>query len=676
MCGIAGLIEAPGSVVDDAVLRRMGDVLAHRGPDEGRTWRGTGSLAHVGLSHRRLSILDHAGGKQPMTNGHVVVCFNGQIYNHLELRKRLVDQGAKFASDHSDTEVLLHAAHLWGSSTSWLEQLSGMFAFAVVDLDQRTILLARDPMGKKPLYIATGEFFDDGKPRIAFASELGALESLPHARRDVDERALARYLAFDFVPDPDCIYRGVFKLEPGCALSISLDDASTWRVDSLRARARVFRDLSFRRAAVAVNHDARVSQLRASIEDAVATRMIADVPVGIFLSGGVDSSLVAALAAQRSSKVETFSIGFREASFDESAHARAVAQHIGSVHHEQILDERALLDVLPKLGAHLSEPFADHSVVPTHLLSAFARQSVTVALGGDGGDELFLGYPTFLAELARPRLLDLLGGAASSVSSRLQARVSSLVDVAKRAAAMLPVDHSDFSLDFKIQRTLDGVAESRPLRRHQMFLTGAVDARLRALLSHDARARLDDRDVLADLDDLEVRAKLAGARDVFDVLQYGYAKTYLAAGVLQKVDRASMASSLEVRAPLLDNGVVDLALALPSSEKLRRFTTKAILKEVADAPRSRGSSTPLVPRAIVHRKKKGFGMPVASWLLGPLRPLVADLLSPRAIANDGLLDATVVARLVDEHVQKRANHRKILWALLMYRLWRTRPVST
>jgi asparagine synthase (glutamine-hydrolysing) len=640
MCGIAGLIEAPDNVVDEDALVAMAQSLAHRGPDAQGIWR----RGNVGFAHRRLSILDLAGGVQPMLDPEerAVVVFNGQIYNHMALRRELQSQGARFKTDHSDTEVLVHGALHWRGDMC--ARLSGMFAFATVNLDRREMILARDPMGKKPLYIATSAFFDDGKPRLAFASELVALEKLPHARRAVDVRAVARYLAFDFVPDPDCIYDGVIKLPPGCQMIVSLDDPSSFKIST-------YRDLSFSRARPAADHESRVIQLRRAISDAVDARMThTDVPIGIFLSGGIDSSLIAALAAQRSSRVETFSVAFREPTYDESTWARMVASHIKSSHHEELLDENRLLDVLPHLSKHLSEPFADHSVIPTYVLSRFARQQVTVALGGDGGDELFFGYPTFLAEMMRPRWLDRAGH-----------KLDPVVVAAMRAAERLPVRHTDFALDFKIKRTLDGLAEPHPLRRHQLFLTGATDARLRRLFNPDVK--LGAEDLLSPLDELEQRARAAGARDVYDILQYGYLRTFLAAGVLQKVDRASMACSLEVRAPLLDNNVVDLALALPKDEKLKRLKTKVILKDVA-----RG----VVPDAILDRKKKGFGMPVASWLCGPLRPMVDALLSKRALAGDALLNGEVIGKLVDEHLAKKANHRKILWSLLMLQLWRKR----
>lgn len=649
MCGIAGLIQAPGDVVAAGTLVRMGNRLRHRGPDAGDIWQGPQELSHVGLSHRRLSILDHAGGQQPMASHEsgVVVVFNGQIYNHRALRAELVALGHRFASDHSDTEVLVHGLRAWGASLC--SRLSGMFAFAALDLRARTLLLARDRMGKKPLYVATPAFFDDGRPRVAFASELTALERLPRARREIDVAALARFVGFDFVPDPDCIYRGAFKVLPGHALEVALDAPGSW--SALSARMTPFRTLAFDRATLPPSRAARVELLRERIDRAVATRLQADVPVGVFLSGGIDSSLVASVAA-RHARIETFSIAFRERSFDESAWARSMAQHIGSSHHEQVLDEGTLLDLLPSLASHLSEPFGDHSIIPTHLLARFARERVTVALGGDGGDELFLGYPTFLVEALRPRLLD-----------RLARPLSLGTALALRAARHLPVSHDDFAPDFKLQRTLDGLAEPRPLRRHQLFLTGATDERLRALLTREARARLDGADLLAPLDAIEQAAWDSGARDAFDVLQVGYARTYLAAGVLQKVDRAAMAASLEVRAPLLDNDVVDLALALPSRDKLRRLRTKAILK---------GAARGLVPDAIIDRKKKGFGVPVASWLSGPLRPLVEELLAPAALRDDGLLEPGPVSQLVREHLERRANHRKVLWSLLMFQLWRRR----
>jgi asparagine synthase (glutamine-hydrolysing) len=662
MCGLAGLVERPGVVVDDERLAAQALALHHRGPDGRGVWRGNAGLAHVGLAHARLSVLDPAGGAQPMVDDEptrIALVFNGQIYNHAALRSAQESRGARFRSSHSDTEVLLR---LLGDAfdrgldvAEVCARLSGMFAFAAVDVVRRRLVLARDAMGKKPLYVAGPRFFR--RPRLAFASEAGALEVLDERRGDIDVAAAARFFAFDFVPDPDCIWSGAAKLPPGHVVDVDLDDAASW--DDVVARARPFRLPRFGSVAVPRTFAARVDRLRETLDAAVATRLVADVPVGVFLSGGLDSSVVAALAARHTTSLQTFSMGFTEPSFDESAHARAVARHIGSTHHEQIVDDRAVLDAIPALGAHLAEPFADHSIVPTWLLARFARQRVTVALGGDGGDELFLGYGTFVVDDLRRRA-HLPGFAWRRVARALSP-----------LAARLPVRHTDFSFDFKVQRALDGLGEARPLRRHQRFLTGACDTRLRALLSPDARAQLPAADLLGGLDALEHEARACGARDDVDVVTWGYLRTYLAAGVLQKVDRATMMVGLEARAPLLDNAVVDLALSLPVDDKLDgppwRRSGKRILKAVA---------RDLVPASIVDRRKKGFGMPVASWLNGALAPLVDDLLSPRSVRDDGVLDPAVVARLLAEHRGQRANHRKVLWSMLMWMLWRRRPATS
>lgn len=629
----------------------MATALSHRGPDAAGVFVGDDDEERVGFAHRRLSILDHEGGAQPMTSedGRVTVVFNGQIYNHAELRRALEDKGHRFRSDHSDTEVLVHGYREWGAGLC--ERLNGMFAFCVVDTSERTLLLARDPMGQKPLYVATRAFFDDSfggpRPRLAFSSELSALASLPGARRDISPLAFARYLSFDFVPDPDCVYDGVFKVPPGCQLSLSLDDDS----DVSAAHCAPYWDLGFGRTQLPENEAERSRLLVRTLDDAVKLRMVADVPVGMFLSGGIDSSLVAALAARHTDQLETFSVAFKERSFDESSHARKVAQHLGTQHHEELLDADAMRDVLPTIADHLAEPFADHSVVPTYLLSRFARSRVTVALGGDGGDELFLGYPTFLAERLRPPALD-LGGALLERSAGMLLR----------AARRLPVSHDNLSLDFKLRQALLGLAEPRPLRRHQLFLTGMAPHLLSPLLAPDVREALSQQ-AFEGLDLLEDQARAAGARDVWDVLTYGYAKTYMGAGVLQKVDRASMAVSLEVRAPMMDKRFVDLALSFRGRDKLKHLTTKAALKRAA-----RG----LIPDDIIDRPKKGFGMPVASWFAGPLRGLLEDVLSSSSVASDGLLDPKAVRKLLDEHTSRRQNHRKSLWALFMFTWWRTR----
>lgn len=650
MCGIAGLVDVPGAGVDRDALSAMAAALFHRGPDGSGVYVGVDDgLPHVGLAHTRLTILDPKGGVQPMIEaGRMALVFNGQIYNHGELRRRLEQRGHRFLSDHSDTETLLRS--LLDDGAQAIAGFSGMFAFAAVDVAKRRLILARDRMGKKPLTIATPRFFH-GAPRLAFASECVALEALSRRRADVDDVAVARYLAFDFVPDPDSIWQGALKLPPGHVVEVDLTDPESWSA----LRPREIQPLRFTRVAVPAGDDAygaRVDAVRAAVDVAVKDRLVhADVPVGVFLSGGLDSSLVAALAAQHTDNLVTFSVGFVDAAYDESPHARRVARHIGSTHHEVLLDEAALLDLVPRVGAHLSEPFADHSVIPTQLLAAFARERVTVALGGDGGDELFCGYPTFTAERG--------AGLARFAAAR------SVASWFAQASEHLPLGRGDLPLDEKLRRTLDGFAEPRPLRRHQRFLTGATHERVAALFHKDRRAGLG-ADLLAGLDAVAAAARAAGARDDVDVVTYGYLKNYLAAGVMQKVDRATMAVSLEARAPLLDTRVVDLALSLPASDKFDAVASGSNKRILKDAARG------LVPDDILFRKKKGFGMPVARWLNGPLAGLVDDVLSPRAVANDGVFDPDAVGALLAEHRARRRDHRKVLWALLMWMLWRRR----
>lgn len=680
MCGIAGIIREAGLVVAPQQLDKMANRIAHRGPDDSGIWRGNTSSSyrdsHVGFAHRRLSILDIEGGVQPMLDKEqtTVVAFNGQIYNHIPLRRRLASLGFSFQSDHSDTEVLVagmyeQAHHSKEAALQFLNDLDGMFAFAAYHRPSHRLLLARDNMGKKPLYVASSRFFkSSSKIRLAFASELSALAHHPDAEPQISPHALGRFLACDFVPDPDCIYQHVFKIPAGHFLWLDADDIP---VDLGPQHTQAFWDLCFRRRDLPHNHQERLAAVRSVLEDAVATRLHADVPVGVFLSGGIDSSLVAALAAKHHPRIETFSIAFREKSFDESSHARLVAKHIGSTHHEELLDASSLSDILPRVVDHLAEPFADHSIVPTYTLARLARRNVTVALGGDGGDELFLGYPTFVAEA----LVSLLGMATQIPwANQWMSKSSSLVT---KLLPLLPVSHDNLSLDFKLKQFLRGAGAASSMRRHQLFLTGMDTESTLSLLSPDVRRTLQSeqrhsqRDLLAFLDDLEHQARRHGAQDVYDVVSYGYMKTYLSAGVMQKVDRATMAHGLEARAPMLDRNFVDVALSLHSSEKLRfdplhpqrGYTTKAFLKEMA-----RG----LIPDEIIDRPKKGFGMPVASWLVGPLRPQIEELLSTKALMEDGLLDPIPVRKLLGEHLTKRANHRKTLWAIFMYRWWRTR----
>lgn len=649
MCGILGVVTPAGHGARADQLAHAAGAITHRGPDAHGVHTASVGRYDVGLAHRRLSILDHEGGAQPMLSQdqRVSVVFNGQVYNHAALRDELTAAGYAFVSDHSDTETLVHGYAAFGAGLP--ARLNGMFAFCALDAQKRRLLLARGPMGQKPLYVATAAFFGrapaDARPVLAFASELSALCALPGAQPEIDPAAVARFFAHDFVPAADAIYQGVHKLAPGTLLELDLERPIE---RPLRGACRYF-PLPFHSVDVPRGRAAQDTLIRDTLESAITDRLAADVPVGLFLSGGIDSSLVAALARRHTDKLHTFSIGFTEKSFDESSHARLVADHLGCTHHERTLDADKMRDVLPAIADHLSEPFADHSVVPTYLLSQFAREHVTVALGGDGGDELFLGYPTFVAEKLRPGALSLAPGAVRSFATR-----------ARKLARRLPVSHDNFALDFKLQQFLGGLSETHPMRRHQAFLTGMTPASLAPLLG--TASALHAEDPFAALERQSLTARADGARDVFDLLTAGYARNYLSEGVLQKVDRASMAVSLEARAPMMDKRFVALALSLPSGDKLRGLTTKAALKSAA-----RG----LIPDSIIDRPKKGFGMPVAAWFAGPLRGEL-EALTHESVLDDTLVNAAHVRSLVDAHVHKRANHRKTLWAVFMFQWWLTR----
>ncbi|HXU70143.1 MAG TPA: asparagine synthase (glutamine-hydrolyzing) [Polyangia bacterium] len=633
MCGIAGVVDASGAWLDAGALEAMRESMHARGPDDAGTFADGAAM----LAFRRLSILDLAGGHQPMATpeGDCVVVFNGEIYNHASLRERLGGLGHAFVT-RSDTECILHAYRQWGDAC--VAELDGMFAFALWDTRARRLLLARDRFGKKPLY-----YYADGA-RLAFASTLTALLAHPAVPRAIDRDALAEYLALEYVVAPRTILAGVCKLPPATLLSFDADGHPrerrywTLRVDG-GARSTAARG----RAAV----DAAAVDLEALLQSAVRRRLVADVPLGIFLSGGVDSSTVAALAARERAGIETFSVAFADPSFDERTHARAVAAHLGTRHHEEELSLAEAARIVGELGSILDEPVADGSIVPTYLLSRFARRHVTVALGGDGADELFAGYPTHVAH----RLLAWAGPLGRPPLMRAAAVL----------AARLPVSLDNFSFDFRVKKLTAGGAASDDERNYR-WLGAFEPARLAALMG-------DDGDGVARDPFAAVRARYheppAGTH--LERVLYQDVGLYLTHSVLAKVDRASMAASLEVRAPFLDTAVAEFAAALPLDWKLRRTTGKWILKRMARK---------LLPRAIVDRPKKGFGMPIARWLRGELSDLCRDaLLDGDSLAAAGALRRGELERLLDEHARGAVDHRQRLWALLVLELWQRKNLK-
>ncbi|MBW3607022.1 MAG: asparagine synthase (glutamine-hydrolyzing) [Actinobacteria bacterium] len=618
MCGICGLAALDGAAVDAAPLDAMSAALVHRGPDDA----GSFVDGPVALAARRLSIIDLAGGHQPIASedGRVHAVQNGEILNHAALRSELQRSGHRFAT-RCDTEVLVHLYEEHGEDM--LSRLRGMFAIAIWDAGERRLLLARDRFGIKPLY-----WRQDGGV-LSFASELKALRGMPGFRGRLDPDAVEAYFAFNSIPSPMTIYRDVRKLAPGTLLS--------WSPGSPVALRRWCRPSPVAAGEVRGEDERELAaELGDRLRDSVRAHLVSDVPVGVWLSGGVDSGLLAALAAQESGeRLRTFSIGFEERSFDELDRARKVAARLGSDHHEAILGPQSAA-LLPQIAAAFDEPYADSSALPADAVSRLTAQHVKVALSGEGGDELFGGYQTYAADLLAPRL----------------ARVAR---VARPVIERIPSSSRRVSLDYKARRFVRA-AGLPPLERHhgwKEILAPGVRARLLAPL-HDGRAPADPVDLLR-----RRYAETAGAEPLARLQDVDLAP-YLADDLLTKTDRMSMAHSLEVRVPFLDPHVAELALALPTAAKVRFLAKKRLLRSVAST---------LLPREVARGPKRGFSIPMAAWLRGPLLPMARDLLAPAAIARAGVLDPAPVTRLLDEHVARRDDHSRALWGVLCFVLW-------
>jgi asparagine synthase (glutamine-hydrolysing) len=628
MCGLAGWVAS--RTVDEAILRRMTDALIHRGPDADGFY--VSPDRRVGLGHRRLSIIDLATGDQPISNedGTIWVIFNGEIYNFPDLRDDLERAGHRFATN-SDTEVIVHAYEHYGEDC--VHRLNGMFAFALYDQPAQRVFLARDRFGEKPLHYAVvdGDFL--------FGSEIKALLAHPGVSRTVDLRAFARYLVYEYVPSPSSIFREIRKLPPAHRM--------TYDVRSGAIHLSRYWDLEFRPDPTRPEGDA-AAELYQRLRGAVQRRLMSEVPLGVLLSGGIDSSAVLALMAEvvPARRIKTFNIAFTDKSFDESGFARDVARRFGTEHHEHVFDVREMVAVLPEVLAFLDEPLADASLLPTYLLSRFTRRSVTVALGGDGGDELLAGYPTFTA---------------SRYAQWFDRAPAAVRRVVERVAARLPTSTKNFSFDFKLRQFLKGMEYPEP-RRTQVWLGSFSPSDLSDLLSEDVKAQLNGFDALEDLD-LLLGAPVVANADWLDRLVYQHVNTYLADDILAKVDRASMACSLEVRAPFLDHTLAGFLGTLPSSFKLRGGRAKYLLKKSLAGRLSVG---------VLDRPKKGFGIPIAQWLKDELSALARETLGTEKLRKQGLFNPQRVQTLLEEHQAGSRNHRKPLWTLLMFQWWSER----
>lgn len=640
MCGFAGFWGLPGPE-GEALVTRMAGCLMHRGPDDAGAWADP--QAGIALGHRRLSIVDLSpAGHQPMSSddGRYVLVFNGEIYNHLHIRKELESVGgAPVWRGHSDTETLLAACSFWGLRGA-LSRATGMFALALWDRELRELSLARDRLGEKPLYYGV----QDGC--LLFGSELKALRAHPSFVAGVNRDALALFLRYNYIPAPHSIHEGIRKLQPGTILRFV--------APASEARSESFWDLAVaiaqRGKQDALASSDAVDQLESLLMDAVGQQMAADVPLGAFLSGGVDSSLIVALMqAQSSRPVKTFTIGFNEQEYNEAEHARAVARCLGSEHTELYVTSEQAMALIPSLPALYDEPFADVSQIPTWLVSRLAREHVTVALSGDAGDELFCGYNRYLlaqrlwqACAGVPQPLRQLAGVTLQRGSPL------IASVLRQAAALLPA------------RLLRGDVATK-----LCMLSQALRADSMAALNHGLSSFLEQpMEMLCSGRELPVRMTDGGLDALgLDPLEHMMALdllAYLPDDILVKVDRAAMGVSLETRVPLLDHRVLEFAWRLPLEFKLRGGETKWILRQILYR---------YVPRELIERPKMGFGVPMGAWLRGGLRDWAEALLDPARLRREGFLRPESVRRCWDEHVSGRRDWQYVLWSILMFQQW-------
>ncbi|MBI3572131.1 asparagine synthase (glutamine-hydrolyzing) [Candidatus Kaiserbacteria bacterium] len=614
MCGIAGFVGR-GAERD---AKRMIAAVHHRGPDDTGIYAAPG----IGLAHARLSIIDLSpAGHQPMWNKAktAAIILNGEIYNFEELRASEVPRYPY--AGHSDTEVILALYEKYGARC--FSMLGGMFALALWDAERETLFLVRDRTGKKPLY--WGCFGDT----LLFGSEPKALFAHPAAKKEMDLLALNQYLALDYVPTPLSIWKGIEKLPPATVLTYARGEITMgvfWHPDF---------------SEFLMPFPETLARLDTELARAAAERLVSDVPLGVLLSGGLDSSTVAFYAQKAAHEpLHTFSIGFDEPSFDESRYALLVARHLGTQHHHRVVTAQDSLRALPDIIALMDEPLADASIVPTNLLSRFAKESVTAALGGDGGDELFAGYPTFLADRY------------AALARALPLALPALNLVMQHA----PPRERYMSFEFKLRQFLKGAGESDPVERHMRWLGAFSEGERKELLSSDAWHAVEHDDVYQAARDAFLQSTSTDPRTR---LLFMYERSYLMDEVLVKVDRASMAHALEVRAPFLDYKLVEFVNRLPYSYKLHGFTTKYMLKRLM-----RGK----LPELIINRTKKGFAVPVGAWINGPLRAWADDLLLGSG-GRAGLFKPVYISKLLREHRAGTRDHRKKLWNLLMFFAW-------
>jgi asparagine synthase (glutamine-hydrolysing) len=620
MCGIAGLATGGHEPARD-LLTRMCDVIEHRGPDGAGFYVAPG----VGLGMRRLAIIDLTTGDQPVSDstGNLQAVFNGEIYNYRELRAELLAEGHMFRSQ-GDSEVIPHLYQRHGLDA--LRRLNGMFAIALWDAPRRTLLLARDRAGIKPLYYSVRN------STLYFGSEVKSILAAGGSTREIDAVGVDQLLTFEYTAGPTTLFRDVHKLPAGGWLTWTNGEIRTgrfWAPEAMQPEL--------------LSEDDLATRVRETMLAAVRRQLVSDVPLGAFLSGGIDSSImVAAMAQVSASPPKTFSVGFTEGSYDELEHARRVAKHCGTDHHEEVLTPDYLA-MVPEVIAQLDQPIADFSVFPTLLVSRMARQRVTVALSGDGGDELFGGYDAYAADALARRVLDQLPGGVRGALASL--------------AGHMPLGAAKRGLGNQLRRFLEGAALP-PRWQHMRWMVFLTDEQRRALYTPEFQAAVSGRIEPIVLDMLD-----NGASDRLGNQSWCDFRLYLCENILPKVDLMSMATSLEARVPYLDNEVIDLAMALPDDMRIRRGVRKYILKKAFAG---------LLPAETLQRGKEGFSIPLKNWLLGSWNGLMHELLSPVALRDGGFFQSATVQKLIAEHERRTHNHSHILWAMMVFQLWRHR----
>ncbi len=621
MCGIAGFVNADGEAADRSVLEAMNQTIAHRGPDDD----GFYVNENVGLAMRRLSIIDVAGGRQPIYNSDKSkwIVFNGEIYNYQELRDGLEKRGHKFYTK-SDTEAVLNLYDEYG--VDCLQHLRGMFAFAIWDERDKTLFLARDRVGKKPILYSHQKNGD-----LIFGSEFQAVLKHPSISREVDLRAIDNYLSYLCVPAPQTAFKQIRKLEPGHWLR--------WRNGEIETKRYWLPDFSNK---IKITEIEAIEETTRILRESTRLRMISEVPLGAFLSGGVDSSVVVALMAQASSApVKTFSIGFEEQDFSELKYAKRVAEYVGAEYNEFIVRPNAL-DVIPTLVEHYGEPYADSSAIPTYYVAKETRKHVTVALNGDGGDESFAGYERYAAM----RIAD--------AYARVPAALRKVF--VEAPVNLLPTSELKRSRFRDAKRFLKAAGLPRTERYFRWVSTFNRDTKLE-LYTKNFAASVAGEDATALLENWFTKANGNGTLDTTLLTDQ---MTYLPNDLLVKVDIATMANSLEARSPFLDHNLIEFAATLPETMKMRGLETKSLLKKVAAR---------LVPKDVVYRRKMGFGVPIAKWFRGEMKDFVRSVLLSQRSLKRGIVKPEIMEKYVNEHTAGERDHSFQLWTLLMLELW-------